>query len=58
MTVFNNMGHEVAHLVEALCYKLEGRQFYSRLYYLNFCWYNLSDRTMNIGVDSNSNRNE
>ena len=36
-------GHAVAQLVEALRYKPEGRGFDSR-------WYNLSDRTMALGL--------
>jgi hypothetical protein len=30
------MGYAVAQLVEALCYKPEGREFDSRWYHLNF----------------------
>jgi len=48
----------VAQLVEALCYKPEGREFDSRWCHRNFSL-TLSFRThYNPGVDSASNRNE
>jgi hypothetical protein len=42
--------HAVAQRVEVLIYKLEGRGFYSRLWYRNFFyWLNPSCRTMTLG---------
>jgi hypothetical protein len=46
-------------LVKVLCYKSEGRWFDSSwCHWRIFHWRNPSDRTMALGVDSNSNRNE
>jgi hypothetical protein len=44
------LGHAVAKLVEALCYKPEDRWFNSRLCHWHFYWYNPSSRTMTLGV--------
>jgi len=48
------VGHEVAQLVEAMRYKLEGRGLDSRWCHWNFS----SGRTRARGADSASNRNE
>ena len=34
--IFKKWGHAMAHLVEVLPYKSEGREFDSRLYHYNF----------------------
>jgi hypothetical protein len=39
-------GHAVAYLVEALCYKLEGHRFESRMRWIFFNLLNTSSRTM------------
>jgi hypothetical protein len=55
-SVQNFGGHAVAHLVEALCYKPEGRGFDS-----HWCQWNFSltkSFQPHYGVDSASNRNE
>jgi len=43
-------GHAVAHLVEALCYELEGRGFDSRWCHWNFSLHNPFGRTMTLGL--------
>jgi hypothetical protein len=42
-------GHAAVKLVEALCYKLEGRGFESRMRWIFFYLHNLSSRTMAMG---------
>jgi hypothetical protein len=42
-------GHTMAQLVEALCYKPEGRRFDCRRCCWNFYWYNPSGRTIALG---------
>jgi hypothetical protein len=44
------MGHAVAYLVEALCYKLEGRRFESRMRWIFFSLPNPSSRTLTLGL--------
>jgi hypothetical protein len=51
-------GHAVAQLVEALCYKPEGRGFDSRWYHWNFSLTYSFRPHYGPGVDSASNRNE
>jgi hypothetical protein len=43
-------GHAVAHLVEALRYKPEGRGFDSRYCHWNFYWHNPSGLTIALGL--------
>ena len=52
------MGHVVTQWVEALRYKPEGRVFYFRWCHSNFSLTYSSGRSMTLGVDKASNRNE
>jgi hypothetical protein len=50
MNISYLLGHEVAHLVQALRYKPEGRGFDSRWsHWIFFYWRNPSGRTMALG---------
>ena len=51
-------GHAVAQLVEALCYKPEGRGFFSSCCIGIFHWHNPSHLHCGPGIDSASDRNE
>ena len=51
-------GHAVAQLVEALCYKSEGRGFDSRWCHWNFSLTYSFRPHYGPGVDSGSNRND
>ena len=44
------MGHTVAKLVDALCYKPEGHRFDSRWCHSNFNLHNPSGRTVVLGL--------
>jgi len=56
--IYTSMGYAVAQLVEALCYKPEGRRFDSRLCHWNFSLTQSFPPHYGTGVDSVSNRNE
>ena len=56
--ILHNTGHPVAHLVEALRYKPEGRGFDSRWCHWNFSLIQSFRPHYGPGVDSASNRNE
>jgi hypothetical protein len=50
VTTYQFEGHAVAQLVEALCYKPEGRGFDSRRHHWNLSIHNPSGRTMALGL--------
>jgi len=59
MCVTVKLGDLGGSVVKALCYKSEGRWLYPSWCHWNFpLTSNPSDRTMALGVDSASNRNE